>query len=147
MKVYLRTYGCRANQYDTESLRAMLAAAGIEETEQPHDADFAVFNSCTVTSQAEADLRSGVRSAHRSNPELRSIIMGCAAGVPSRDELVAPLATLPGVSDVVPGGDVSAVAMALGIRPIAPETQSRPSMQTGARALLRIQDGCDEHCT
>jgi len=147
MKVYLRTYGCRANQYDTESVRAMLAAAGIEEAAQPHEADFAVFNSCTVTSQAEADLRSGVRSAHRTNPQLRSIIMGCASGVPSRDEAVAPLATLPGVSDVVPGGDVSAVAMALGIEAAASGSQSRSAMQTGARALLRIQEGCDEHCT
>ena len=32
MKVLLRTYGCRANQYDSEAIRAMLTASGVEET-------------------------------------------------------------------------------------------------------------------
>jgi threonylcarbamoyladenosine tRNA methylthiotransferase MtaB len=70
--------------------------------------------------------------------------MGCAAGVPNRDERVAPLSTLPAVDAVVSGADVRAVASALGLNPIALESGSA---QTGARALLRIQDGCDEHCT
>ncbi len=145
MKVFLKTYGCRANQYDTESVRAMLSAAGIQETGDVSDADYAVFNSCTVTAAAEADLRSDVRAANRKNPGLKTLVMGCAAGVPSRDERVLPLRTLPGVADVIAGGDIAAVSAAMGLTkaglPVATERQS------GARALLRIQDGCDEHCT
>ncbi|MDQ3082414.1 MAG: MiaB/RimO family radical SAM methylthiotransferase [Gemmatimonadota bacterium] len=143
MKVYLRTYGCRANQYDTESVRALLAGAGIEETSSIAEADVAVFNSCTVTSEAEADLRSGVRAAARENPAIRTLVMGCAAGIADRDERAAPLATLPNVEGVIAGADIPSIAIALGVTMARPEAH----VQSGARALLRIQDGCDEHCT
>jgi threonylcarbamoyladenosine tRNA methylthiotransferase MtaB len=142
MKVYIRTFGCRANQYDTEAVRAMLAQSGAEEVASPADADLAIFNSCTVTSEAEADLRAGVRSAARSNPAIRSVVMGCAAGVPGRDEALSPLATLPGVESLIPGADLDAIATLIGAK-----VRARATAQTGARALLRIQDGCDEHCT
>jgi threonylcarbamoyladenosine tRNA methylthiotransferase MtaB len=143
MKVFLKTYGCRANQYDTEAVRQMLDASGIEVTQDAAHADVAIFNSCTVTAAAEADLRGDIRAASRAKPSLRTIVMGCAAGIPSRDENLQPLATLPSVDALVSGGDVAAVASALGI-----ERTSLPgTAQTGARALLRIQDGCDEHCT
>ena len=144
MKVYLRTYGCRANQYDTEAVRAMVLASGAEVADDVADADYAVFNSCTVTAAAEADLRADVRAASRVNSNLRSIVMGCAAGAPDRDETVSPLSTLPSVAVVVAGADIGGVASAMGLQPL--KTAPVP-MQTGARALLRIQDGCDEHCT
>ena len=56
MKVHLRTFGCRANHYDTEQVRALVAAMGASESDAA-DADIAVLNSCAVTSDAEADLR------------------------------------------------------------------------------------------
>jgi threonylcarbamoyladenosine tRNA methylthiotransferase MtaB len=145
MKVYLRTYGCRANQYDTEAVRSILAEAGISETSDPSEADAAVFNSCTVTSAAEADLRSDVRAVARRNPRIRTVVMGCAAALPSRDETKSPLRTLPTVDSVIGGGDALAVAAALGVN--AADLRSAKAAQSGARALLRIQDGCDEHCT
>lgn len=145
MKVFLRTYGCRANQYDTEAVRAMLAAAGVGEAASAAEADAAIFNTCTVTAAAEADFRSDVRNASRLNPGLRSVVMGCAAAVPNRDENVAPLSTLPGVKSVVAGADLPGIAAALGLDPSLVLASTRA--QSGARALLRIQDGCDEHCT
>ena len=143
MKVYLRTYGCRANQYDTEAVRSLILASGGHVVDNAGDADAAVFNSCTVTAAAEADLRADVRAASRVNPGIRSIVMGCAASVPGRDERVAPLSTLPGVETVIAGADAGAVTAALGLR----ASSTDPTPQSGARALLRIQDGCDEHCT
>ena len=138
MKAYLRTFGCRANQYDTEAVRAMIEASGGEIVATPDDADLAVFNSCAVTAAAEADLRQSVRSAARRAPALRTVVMGCAA---ARDD--GTIAALPTVERVVPGGDLLGVAEALGLSaPALP-----PHVQTGTRALLRIQDGCDEHCT
>ncbi len=141
MKVYLRTFGCRANQADTEAVRGMLAAGGHSFATTPDDADVAVFNSCAVTSQAEADLRAGVRRAARQNPRLRSVIMGCAS---ARDESGA-LGALPTVESVISGGDLEEVAAALGLDPRL--AVLRPPVQQGVRALLRVQDGCDEHCT
>ena len=138
MKAYLRTFGCRANQYDTEAVRAMIEAAGGEIVVTPEDADLAVFNSCAVTAAAEADLRQSVRRAARRAPALRTVVMGCAA---ARDD--GTIAALPTVERVVPGGDLLGVAEAIGLStPVLP-----PNVQTGTRALLRIQDGCDEHCT
>ena len=141
MRVLLRTLGCRANHYDSETVRAMLLAAGHELADAPADADLAVFNSCAVTADAEADLRQQVRRAARENPALESVVMGCAAALPSSGALAA----LPGVRAVLPGADFAGVAAALELPPAVLGTA--PASQAGTRALLRVQDGCDEHCT
>jgi threonylcarbamoyladenosine tRNA methylthiotransferase MtaB len=138
VKVYLRTYGCRANQYDTEQVRALVERAGGVIVDDPSEADQAVFNSCAVTTEAEAELRKGIRKAARSNTSLRTVVMGCAASLDR-----GQLRTLPGVTDVVAGGDAVEVIRSLGL-PLAPGAAIG---QHGTRALLRIQDGCDEHCT
>ena len=135
MKAYLRTFGCRANQYDTEHVRAMIEAAGGTIVDSAAEADVALYNSCAVTAEAEADLRQAIRRA-----PLPSIVMGCAS---ARDD--GTIAALPGVTHVVRGADLDAIAMALGID--RSHATTRASEQTGSRALLRIQDGCDEHCT
>jgi len=116
----------------------MIEASGGEIVATPDDADLAVFNSCAVTAAAEADLRQSVRRAARRAPALRTVVMGCAA---ARDD--GTIAALPTVERVVAGGDLLGVAEAIGLAaPALP-----PDVQTGTRALLRIQDGCDEHCT
>ena len=137
MKVYLQTFGCRANQYDSEQVRAVLLASGHEMVDSPTAADAAVFNSCAVTADAEADLRQSVRKAARLQPKLRTVVMGCAAATST-----TALRYLPSVASVIPGGDIEAVAAALGVHSAA-----TARVQTGTRAVLRIQDGCDEHCT
>lgn len=142
MRLYLRTFGCRANQYDTEAVRAMADADGATIVGSPEEADVAVFNSCAVTADAVADLRQAVRRAARQNPSLRSVVMGCAAALPA--EATAPLGELPTVRALVPGADLEALAAAIGTRGAPVPATTR---QTGARGLLRIQDGCDEHCT
>ena len=145
MRFLLRTYGCRANQYDSEIVRGMLLASGAIETTAAEEADLAIVNSCSVTAAAEAKLRKDVRHIARENPALRTIVIGCAPGLPVRDENTLPLRTLPTVSDALPGADLELIAAALGLsRDFA---RMPRGLQTGARALLRIQDGCDEHCT
>ncbi len=150
MKVLVRTFGCRANQYDSEQVRALCEGADMEVVESG-DADVAVLNSCAVTRDAEADLRQAVRRIARERPGTRVIVTGCAAARSG-----AEIAALPGVSHVIAGADLAAVAMALdapsGTRPGAqggaPLTRlARATRQSTARATLRVQDGCDEHCT
>ena len=140
MKVWLRTFGCRANQYDTEAVRALVARGGHEIVDSAAEADLAVYNSCAVTSDAVADLRQAVRRAHRDRPQLRSVVMGCASALPEG----SALRELPGVTDVLPGAALDGVASILGV---SASGGVRTRVQSGARALLRIQDGCDEHCT
>jgi len=141
MRVYLRTFGCRANHYDTEAVREMIEAAGHTIVPSARDADVAVFNSCAVTVAAEADLRQGVRRAARENRGLRSVVMGCAASLDR-----GGIRSLPTVSHTVPGADLAAVAAALEL-PASASTSVITRRQGTARAMLRIQDGCNEHCT
>jgi threonylcarbamoyladenosine tRNA methylthiotransferase MtaB len=138
VKVFLHTFGCRANQYDTEQVRGMLVGGGATIVDAVDEADVALLNSCAVTSDAVADLRQQVRRVARRAPGVRTVVMGCAA---SLDDGV--IAGLPSVTDVVPGADLPRIAALLEL----PVPIERPAHQTGARALLRIQDGCAEHCT
>ena len=145
MNVYLRTFGCRANHYDTEAVRAMIEASGHAIVDTVDDADAAVFNSCAVTSDAEAELRKVVRRAARHRPGLKSVVMGCAAALDDQRPVPIQLRGLPSVERVVGGADLMAVASALDL-PLR-DSSLLTRHQTGTRALLRIQDGCDEHCT
>lgn len=153
MKVYLRTFGCRANQYDTEAVREMVVAAGHSVVASAAEADAAVFNSCAVTADAEADLRQAIRRAAREQPSLRTVVMGCASALDADRAPALSIRALPTVEQLVAGADLPAIAAALeleyDIKPLpngdAPMLRTR--VQTGARALLRVQDGCDEHCT
>jgi threonylcarbamoyladenosine tRNA methylthiotransferase MtaB len=140
LRVFLQTFGCRANQYDSEAVAAMVRADGGELVDHAEDADVAVFNSCAVTAAAEADLRQHVRRTARRSATVRTVVMGCAA---ARSE--GEIRALPTVSDVVPGADLDAIAHAIGLSPAA--RRSAGVTQRGTRGLLRIQDGCDEHCT
>ena len=137
--MYLRTYGCRANQYDSEQVRALVESTGGTIVDDPAQADTAVFNSCAVTAEAESELRKGIRNAARTNGALRTVVMGCAAAL-DRGQLAA----LPTVTAVVAGGDALGAVHSLGL---VPEPGTVAFSQHGTRALLRIQDGCDEHCT
>jgi threonylcarbamoyladenosine tRNA methylthiotransferase MtaB len=142
VRIYLRTFGCRANHYDSEAVREMIGVAGYTIVASPDEADVAVFNSCAVTADAEADLRQSVRRAARANATLRSVVMGCAA---SLDRGV--IRSLPTVSHVVPGADLASIAAALGLPPSHASDVVMTRAQSATRAVLRIQDGCDEHCT
>jgi threonylcarbamoyladenosine tRNA methylthiotransferase MtaB len=145
MKVFLRTFGCRANHYDTEAVRAMLEASGHDIVASVDDADVGVFNSCAVTSDAEAELRKVVRHAAKQRPALRSIVIGCAAALDEQRPVQLRARSLPTVTDVVSGADLPAIARALDLSTVSAAVLTRT--QTGTRALLRVQDGCDEHCT
>lgn len=141
MNVFFHTFGCKANQYDTELVRQAFGDAGAEAVDSPAAADVAIINSCTVTHTSEAKLRSYVRRIARAHPGVRTVVMGCAA---ARDD--GALAALPGVKAVVGGADPRAVLAAAGARPTRVDPTLR-RFSAGARAWLKIQDGCDEHCT
>ena len=142
MKVLLETFGCRANHYDSEAVRELAERAGHTVVSDATEADLAVFNSCAVTSEAERDVRKSIRRAARANPRLRSVVMGCASALPESRPV---LAALPTVEALVTGADMTALATILGVPPL---TSHLPTLrQSSVRANLRIQDGCDEHCT
>ncbi len=141
MRVYLHTFGCKANQYDTEVVRQALETAGAVITDDVACADAAVVNSCTVTHTGEAKMRGLVRRIARRRPEMRTVVMGCAAALDD-----GRIAALPGVTAVVGGSGAADVLDALGLATDQIDPILR-SFARGGRAWLKIQDGCDEHCT
>ena len=143
MNVYFHTFGCKANQYDTELVRQAFADQGAVVVDHPAAADLTVVNSCTVTHESEAKLRRFVRHVSRAS-RAETIVMGCAAALDG-----GAIAKLPSVRAVVPNADPTMVLRAAGLSsPPVPLSAARSGGTAGRhRALLKIQDGCDEHCT
>src|SRR5216117_3949418 len=146
VNVYLHTFGCKANQYDTELVGQAFADQGAALVDDPAEADVAVVNSCTVTHEAEGKMRRFVRRLARrprapgARP-LETVVMGCAAALDD-----GRIARLPAVRAVVPGADPVAVLGAAGYAAPRVDPKLR-RFQANARGWLKIQDGCDEHCT
>jgi threonylcarbamoyladenosine tRNA methylthiotransferase MtaB len=145
-RIYFHTFGCRANQYDTERMRQLLVRRGCVTVSDPGRADAVVVNSCTVTGSADSELRRYVRAvSRRSGGRVPVVVAGCAAAV-AREKVRA----LEGVAAVVPGQDPEAVARSLGVLPRRPEEENGDLLERcerGTRAWLKVQDGCDLNCS
>lgn len=160
MRVYYHTFGCKANQYDTERMRQEMEARGWTTTDERDGAELVVVNTCTVTNQADADARRFIRRIHRENAETGIVVAGCSAALRERDYL-----EMDGVSGVVAGHDPVAVAAAAAPSAPMPLTQIeiRSSLDRmhaepiggellrtragAARGWLKVQDGCDRKCS
>ena len=140
MRVYFHTFGCRANQYDTDVVRQRFSDEGAVVVDDPALADLAVINSCTVTHESEVKLRRFVRHVAKSGAA-QTIVMGCAAALDD-----GSIAALPSVRAVVANADPEAVLTVAGMSFPLSATR-RGGQGVRSRALLKIQDGCDEHCT
>ncbi|HEV8304744.1 MAG TPA: MiaB/RimO family radical SAM methylthiotransferase [Gemmatimonadales bacterium] len=141
MNVYFHTFGCRANQYDTDAVRRAFTDRGAAVVDDPAAADLAIVNSCTVTHESEAKLRRFVRHVSRVG-HAETIVMGCAAALDD-----GAIAKLPSVRAVVANADPAMVMQAAGLDAVG--ARHVVPLQRGGRTrgLLKIQDGCDEHCT
>lgn len=148
MRVYFHTFGCKANQYDTDRARQELVSRGAAVVAGPALADLCIVNTCTVTNAADAEARRFLRRLGRRYPRLRIVVAGCAAALRPRE-----YRAIPGVAAVVEGHDPVAVADAAGMS--APfQLQDRRAdpllllrRSGGTRAWLKIQDGCDRKCS
>ena len=142
MRVYFHTFGCRANQYDTDVVRQRFSDEGAVVVDDPALADLAVINSCTVTHESEVKLRRFVRHVAKSGAA-QTIVMGCAAALDD-----GSIAALPSVRAVVANADPDMVLRAAGVSAAAGVQHAvRTPLNGRRRTLLKIQDGCDEHCT
>jgi len=143
VNVYFHTFGCKANQYDTDVVRQAFSDGGATVVDDPAQADLAIINSCTVTHESEVKLRRFVRHVANSGTA-QTIVMGCAAALDD-----GTIAALPSVRAVIPNADPNMVLRAAGMT--SPPDRLAASRRGGTmgknRALLKIQDGCDEHCT
>lgn len=147
MKVYLDTIGCRLNQAEIEQMALQFRAEGHTIVPEPAGADLVVVNTCAVTTDAAADSRQSIRHAARAGAG-EIIATGCWSSLFPQQALA-----LPGVSRVVANEHKDGlVADVLGLPPEEFDHEPivrkpLPGLRQRTRAFIKVQDGCDNHCT
>lgn len=147
MKIYLDMVGCRLNQSEIEAYAQQFQATGHNLTADPAAADLAIVNTCTVTVAAAADSRKMIRRVARKGAG-QVLVTGCWATLEPQKA-----AQLAGVSGVIPNEDKDNLALNfLGLDREAIDQKSLervivPGPRTRTRAVIKAQDGCDNHCT
>src|SRR5690606_25723921 len=156
VRVAIDTHGCRLNRFESDAMAEALGQVGHTWAADVRQADVYVLNTCTITHQADADARQAVRRARRDNPGVKVVVTGCLANADP-----AAAAALPGVDAVLGNADKGELAALLQRLPAAapalvsvsaltrrmPFLRLPPAMASPrARALLKVQDGCDHRC-
>jgi tRNA-2-methylthio-N6-dimethylallyladenosine synthase len=159
-KLFIRTFGCQMNEYDSDKMADVLAASeDIVKTDSPDDADIILFNTCSVREKAQErvfhDL-GRVRLLKQANPDLVIGVGGCVAS----QEGAAIVARAPYV-DVVFGPQtlhrlpqLIADRRRLGRSQVDisfPEIEKfdhlPPARVAGASAFVSIMEGCSKFCS
>jgi threonylcarbamoyladenosine tRNA methylthiotransferase MtaB len=147
MKIYLDTIGCRLNQSEIEAMARQFRAVGHEIVNSAQMADMAVVNTCAVTNEAAADSRGKIRHIARAGVN-EIIATGCWATLQPQQAN-----DLPGVLRVIANerkdhlvSDVLNLPQdSFDLEPIA--RKPLPGLHRRTRAFIKVQDGCDNHCT
>ena len=159
-KLYIRTFGCQMNEYDSARMADVLAAArGMELTDRPEEADVLLLNTCSVREKAQEKVFSEIgrwKALKAARPEVVIGVGGCVAS----QEGEAILARAPYV-DLVFGPQtlhrLPAMLRRLEAerRPVVdvsfPETEKfdhlpepRPG---GPTAFVSVMEGCSKYCS
>jgi threonylcarbamoyladenosine tRNA methylthiotransferase MtaB len=150
MKIYLETVGCRLNQSEIEMMARQFRAAGHEIVGAAESADMAVVNTCAVTAEAASDSRGKIRQIARMGVN-EIVATGCWVTLQPNEAK-----NLPNVSRVVSNDNKdNLVAETLNIQTSNPELFNLeplnriplPGLRRRTRAFIKVQDGCDNHCT
>ena len=79
-KIYLRSFGCQMNDYDSEKIADLLAENGYERTEDVHEADLVVFNTCSIREKAQEKVFSDLGRVREAKKEAGKDDMVIAVG-------------------------------------------------------------------
>jgi threonylcarbamoyladenosine tRNA methylthiotransferase MtaB len=147
MKIYLDTIGCRLNQSEIETMARQFRAAGHEIVDSAEMAEMAVVNTCAVTNEAAADSRGKIRQVARAGVN-EIVATGCWATLQPQQAR-----DLPNVLHVVANDRKDYLVSEIfglpqesfDLEPIAREPL--PGLHRRTRAFIKVQDGCDNHCT
>jgi len=145
------TLGCRLNAYETEAMREMTAAAGLQ--------DAVIVNTCAVTAEAVRKARQEIRKLRRDNPTARLIVTGCAAQTePQTFEMMDEVDLVLGntekmnpetwtqlPADFIGETEKVRVDDIMSVRETAEHLID--GFGTRSRAYVQIQNGCDHRCT
>lgn len=159
-KLYIKTFGCQMNEYDSEKMADVLHAAyGMESTDDPAQADIILFNTCSVREKAQEKVfhdLGRVRHLKESNPNLLIGVGGCVASqegkaivsrAPFVDVVFGPqtLHRLPQLIETRKTTGRSQVDISF------PEIEKfdhlPPAPTEGVTAFVSIMEGCSKYCS
>ncbi len=156
-KVALHTLGCKLNFSETSTIGNQFLSKGFQVVDFKEDADVYVFNTCTVTENAEKECRQLVRRVLRQNPEAFVVVTGCYAQL--RPEEISSIEGVDAVLGTKEKFKLFELLSDFEKKNLACVFVSQneelddfgPAHSTDAdsrtRAYFKIQDGCDYKCT
>src|SRR5258705_1047955 len=159
-KVFIRTFGCQMNEYDSDKMADVLhAAEGYEKTADPAEADLILFNTCSVREKAQekvfADL-GRVRAFKQARPHVMIGVGGCVASqegeaivrrAPYVDLVFGPqtLHRLPAL--IAERRATGKPQVDISFPEIEKFDHLPPARTEGASAFVSIMEGCSKYCT
>ena len=159
-KLYIKTYGCQMNVYDSERMAEALGGAGYVETKTPDDADMILLNTCHIREKAAEKVYSELgrfRTLKDEKPDLKIGVAGCVAQAegeeimrrqPLVDLVVGPQSyhRLPEMEAETQGGEKALDTDFPAKRTSSSTLRHRPKAKRGPTAFLTVQEGCDKFC-
>lgn len=159
-KIYIKTFGCQMNEYDSAKMADVLhAAEGLIPTDRPEEADVILFNTCSVREKAQEKVFSDlgrVRELKQANPNLLIGVGGCVAS----QEGAAIVRRAPYVDVVFGPQTLHRLPQLLASRRESGKSQvdiSFPEIEKfdhlpparieGASAFVSIMEGCSKYCS
>ena len=159
-KLYIKTYGCQMNEYDSGKISDLLAESNtVSETSSPDEADIILFNTCSVREKAEEKVFSDlgrIKHLKRKNPNLIVGVGGCVASqeganivkrAPYVDIVFGPqtLHRIPSMIRKVQNDRKSQIDISF------PEIEKFDHLPTKSRssatAFVSIMEGCSKYCS
>jgi tRNA-2-methylthio-N6-dimethylallyladenosine synthase len=158
-KLYIKTYGCQMNVYDSERMAEVMGGQGYVETKTPEDADMILLNTCHIREKAAEKVYSELgrfKPLKAAKPDLKIGVAGCVAQAegeeimarqPLVDLVVGPQSyhRLPAMEAKVDAGE-KALDTDFPEEDKFEKLKGRPKAQRGPTAFLTVQEGCDKFC-
>ena len=158
-KLYVKTYGCQMNVYDSERMAEALGGQGYVETDRPDDADMILLNTCHIREKAAEKVYSELgrfREFKEAKPDLKIGVAGCVAQAEGeeimRRQPLVDLVVGPQSYHRLPEMEAKTRLGEKALDTDFPEEdkfeklKSRPKAQRGPTAFLTVQEGCDKFC-
>ena len=159
-KLYIKTYGCQMNEYDSDKTVDILKEKkGVELTNDVNEADIVLLNTCSIRDKAEAKVYSELgrlNKLKKKNPNLKIGVGGCVAtqeGIniqkraPYVDLIYGPQ-TLHRVSDLLDIDKTKGIKAIDITFPIEEKFDSLPEpTSSGPSSFVAIMEGCSKYCS
>lgn len=155
LKVYIETFGCKVNFYESAAILKLFEQKGFETADSFSDADVVVINCCTVTGNADRKDRFFFNRVKRENPQAVTVITGCwpQAYPEAAEKTGADIITGNGDRSSIPDLVISFIEDRQPVRDVRDlagaefECLDADELLEHNRAFLKIEDGCEKYCT